>query len=454
MRETPLDRPATPVMRGAFPEEMTIVTSVQTRLAELEERRAGLEAQLQEIHDRAGDRALTEGEQQRWDRLTAGLDNIKHEKRELIRELAANPANRISGDGATGAPEHPEHSPRPGNALRDSALRVIEQSSRGGLLPDHAAQRTTALVDSGPAPNRRLAARWAIAAGDPEYREAFAALLADPARGHLLWTPAQAEAYRRAAAVHSELRAMSVGLDAAGGFMVPLTLDPTILLTSDGSINPLRRISRVVQTATDSWTGITSAGATAEWKAEAAQVADGSPTVDDTPIPVHFGDSFVPYSSEVGMDAVNFLDELTRVLLAAADQLQATGYTTGTGTGQPKGIITALAGTASEINGSGTEALLAADAYTLQNALPPRSRPAPSGAPTSRSSTPSRRWRPPTGRCASPRSARASCCASPSTSSPPWTARSTRRPRPATTCCFMATFSSSSSWIASAPRSS
>jgi HK97 family phage major capsid protein len=64
--------------------------------------------------------------------------------------------------------------------------------------------------------------------------------------------------------------------------------------------------------------------------------------------------------------------EITKLLVDAADQLQATANTTGSGTGQPKGFVTALAGTAYEINGGGTEALSAADPYTLQNALGPR----------------------------------------------------------------------------------
>ncbi|MFI0486120.1 phage major capsid protein [Actinomadura sp. 9N215] len=38
-------------------------------------------------------------------------------------------------------------------------------------------------------------------------------------------------------------------------------------------------------------------------------------------------------------------------------------------------MVTALAGTASEINSSGTEALVAGDMYTIQNALPPRFQP-------------------------------------------------------------------------------
>ncbi|MGH4012202.1 MAG: phage major capsid protein [Pseudonocardiaceae bacterium] len=252
------------------------------------------------------------------------------------------------------------------------ALRTVEQAHSEGLLPDDAAEKVTALVEQGPWTSRSLSARWAITAGAPEYRTAFAKLLADPQKGHLLWTGAEHQAYQRVAAVQAEMRAMSVGTDSAGGYMVPLTLDPSILLSSAGSINPLRQISRVVQTATDQWQGVTSAGSTAEWKAEAAEVADASPALAPAPIPVHFGDAFVPYSFEVGMDAPNFLRELQMVLIDAADQLMATAYTTGSGTGQPKGIITALAGTASDINGGGTEALAMADAYTIQNALPPR----------------------------------------------------------------------------------
>jgi HK97 family phage major capsid protein len=89
-------------------------------------------------------------------------------------------------------------------------------------------------------------------------------------------------------------------------------------------------------------------------------------------IPVHFGDAFVPYSYEIGMDGVNFAQQIQTLLVDAADQLMATAYTTGTGSGQPKGIVIALAGTASKINGAGSEALVAGDAYSVQNSLPPR----------------------------------------------------------------------------------
>jgi HK97 family phage major capsid protein len=256
-------------------------------------------------------------------------------------------------------------------AVRDRALRTIERAHRSGDLPDYAAERASGLVEHGPQRDRTLAAQWAATTGAEAYRTAFAKLLADPTRGHMLWSAEEQGAYQAVAEVQGQMRAMSL-TDSAGGYMVPLTLEPSIILTGTGSINPLRQVSRVVQTVTDQWQGVKSAGVTAEWIAEATQVADAAPTLDDVPITVHKGDAFVPFSFEVGMDAPNFLNELQTLLLDAADQLQATAFTTGSGTGQPKGIITALAGTASEINVITSETFAAADVFAIQEALPPR----------------------------------------------------------------------------------
>jgi hypothetical protein len=69
------------------------------------------------------------------------------------------------------------------------------------------------------------------------------------------------------------------------------------------------------------------------------------------------GDVDVLYSYEVGMDALDFLGQLRVVIMDAADQLQATAYTTGSGTGQPRGIITAVAAVpGGVVAGTGTEA--------------------------------------------------------------------------------------------------
>ena len=65
---------------------------------------------------------------------------------------------------------------------------------------------------------------------------------------------------------------------ANGGYLVPFTLDPTIILTNAGSANPFRQISNVKTTATNDWNGVTSAGVNAGWLAEGTEDSDHSPT--------------------------------------------------------------------------------------------------------------------------------------------------------------------------------
>ncbi len=319
------------------------------------------------------------------DKLTDAQDDRYHELRAEYRELdreeqLAELRERIAAGTVRlepGAPTDAEYRDDPvlESSTRSIALRTIDRGHRCGELPDFAAERATTLIETDPATNRGLAARWAVAAGSEHYASAFCKLLADPARGHMLFDEREHAAYKAVAAVQGEMRAMGISPDASGGFMVPLTLDPAILLTNAGTINPLRRVSRVVQTVTDNWNGVSSAGVVANWYAEHAEVSDDSPTLAQPSIPVHRGSAFIPYSFEFGMDAPNALTELQKLLLDGADRLMSTAYTTGTGTGQPTGIITALAGTASVITPTTAETFAAADIYKLIEALPPRWQP-------------------------------------------------------------------------------
>ena len=172
---------------------------------------------------------------------------------------------------------------------------------------------------------------------------------------------------------------MGIGGSGNGGdAMVPLTLDPAILLSSAGSTSSLRQISRVATIATDSWHGVSSAGVTAEWRDEFEESSDATPTLTDPVVPVHRGSAFVPYSFEVEQDAVQFITELQKLLLDAALQLSDTAYTTGSGTGEPTGFVTSLvasAGTVPLVTPGTPETLVAGDLYTVQNALPPRFQP-------------------------------------------------------------------------------
>ena len=258
-----------------------------------------------------------------------------------------------------------------GDGLR-AGHEAIAAASRSGLLPDSGAERATALLDHGAPRDRSLAGRWAAAAGDPDYAAAFAAVVMDPVRGHLEWTPEQSEAYRTAKLVQDELRAMSL-TDAAGGYMVPLVLDPAIMLTSAGVSSTLRARARVVTTIGDSWNGVTSAGTTSEWLGEASEAADGSPTLGQPSVPVYKLSTFVPYSVEVGMDGMSFLVELQRVMLDSANSAAELAYAVGDGSGKPTGLVTGLvAATTPVVASASANAFAAADIYALQNALGPR----------------------------------------------------------------------------------
>jgi HK97 family phage major capsid protein len=72
--------------------------------------------------------------------------------------------------------------------------------------------------------------------------------------------------------------------NANGGYLVPFTLDPTVILTNTGSANPYRQISAVKRTATNNWNGVASTGMNAAWLAEAGVVADNSPTFSNIQI--------------------------------------------------------------------------------------------------------------------------------------------------------------------------
>ena len=303
--------------------------------------------------------------------VDSALSIIKNGTLSYMADDAPAPTHRTVNPDADPVASHAAY----GTGPHDRAKRTVEQLHTKGLLPDFGAERVTRLIAEGASPERQLAARWAAAAGSMEYLSAFAKLAADPTRGHMKWTPEEAEAYRAVDALKPHFQKdMQLGTG-TGSELVPLTLDPSIILTNDGAINPLRAISRVVQTATDKWQGVTSAGATAEWKAEATEVADGSPTLADPSIPVHLADCFVPYSFEIGQDAVDFLGELRPVMVDAVQNLLATAYTSGSGTGQPTGVHTALAASSnpdSEIAPATAETLASADVYTVQNTLPAR----------------------------------------------------------------------------------
>lgn len=304
--------------------------------------------------------------------LRAEFAELEVQERHAARALAANVRGQlrsgtavvdraVNSDGSDYVPVDRKF----GDNLQDKAKRAIDHSFKRQGLPDHAAEAATSVVTKGPKRERDIASKWAVNSGSDAYLRAFSKLISDPDKGHLLFEPDELHAYQRA----SETRAAMSLTDSAGGYLIPLSVDPSIMLTNAGSNNAIRQIARVETIATDVWYGVTSAGATSEWKVENAQAADGSPTLGQPSVPVYLADTFVQASYEIVGDGLNFVQELGRIMKDSVDNLHNVAFTTGTGVGQPTGFVTALDGTSSEIAPTTAEVFATADVFKLQNSL-------------------------------------------------------------------------------------
>jgi HK97 family phage major capsid protein len=187
----------------------------------------------------------------------------------------------------------------------------------------------------------------------------------------LEWIAAERQAYERVSRLKGEQRALSL-TDSAGGFLVPFEFDPTVIITNAGSTNPLLEISRVVVSVSDVWHGVSSYGVTASWDAEASEVSDDSPSFSEQAIPNYKAAAFVPFSIELAMDAPSLVSEIGKLLSDGTLQLLNVPLTTGSGSGSPTGIITALTGGSSVVSAGTANTLVAADVYNVQSSLGPR----------------------------------------------------------------------------------
>lgn len=154
--------------------------------------------------------------------------------------------------------------------------------------------------------------------------------------------------------------------------MAPFQVDFKINLVSAGSVNPLLQWARVVHSTSDAWHGINSNGVVSEWLAEAAEASDTSPTLAEPTVPNYKASTWVPYSVEIAMDAVDLVSQLGQLISDSQLQLLNEAWTNGGGTGGPTGLITKLTGSSSVVNAGTGATISAADVYALQNSLGPR----------------------------------------------------------------------------------
>ena len=253
----------------------------------------------------------------------------------------------------------------PASELRGRAKTAVEEveSYMSDDQKEAVSQKLSKVDDP-----RGIIPNLVIRTGSDDYRKAFQKAMAGRQD---LWTHDE----RTAVASLEEYRTAMSLTGSAGGFAVPFTLDPTLILTNAGTNNPIRQVARSVSITTDAWNGLSSAGATAEWLDENAEAADASPTFAQPNIPVYKGSAFVQGSIEISQDYQAIESDIGMVIADAKDRLEGTAFISGAGTTEPTGIITALDGGASEVADSGSEGTMqVSDVYRVQEALPPRYR--------------------------------------------------------------------------------
>jgi HK97 family phage major capsid protein len=301
--------------------------------------------------------------QEAWDINSRELADLRAE--ELAEGYAAGAYSTEHGSDRGPTVRHPAAPPHL-RADQDRALRTIERhaslSERGAVAMERLVRENDPLGQG---------ARYLHAVGAPAYLSAFGKLIADPQFGHLRFTPDEVQAMQRVDLVEQERTALATSPGAQGGFAIPYTLDPSVLMSGTGALNPVRQIATVETISTHDWKGVSSDGVTASYVAEAVEAADASPVLAQPAISTAQGRAFVPFSIEIGQDWNSLQSELMRLIRDARDVLDATQFLTGTGTNAPSGVLTGLT-TTQRVQTNTIAVYAVGDPWLLKAALPAR----------------------------------------------------------------------------------
>jgi HK97 family phage major capsid protein len=301
--------------------------------------------------------SLTEGEEKRLAWLTE-LNKLHR------RAIAADMDSDISEYRQGGPPGDLRTASRV--EVRDRALKVLESEGRH-LAPfqqDHVDRllRTHSIDCDG-----SVIAKMLLVTETEAYRSGFQKAITQE-------RPAFTADETRAL---NEYRVANEGTGSSGGFGLPVLIDPTVILSSGALEAPLLGISRMITITTDQWKGVSAPGVVWHYDVESAVVADGSVTMTQPAITVYKADAFIPYTVEVGQDYPGFADEMSKLMAQGYIDLLAANTCSGSGSSQPTGIFTAMAGTTSPahivVTTAGT--LSATDVRKAWSTLPERFRP-------------------------------------------------------------------------------
>jgi HK97 family phage major capsid protein len=322
--------------------------SIQAEMSQLL-KSAGFPGGLTEdVLDPAADK-LTEGQTTAMSRYTSAIERLA-EERDALR------AERLASDRFWSAMANPRAVEGPSDAARftpkghpmiasnasrtdyqSAALRAIEAAR----LAPSAADRLDLVVRSEPTSAH---ARYIAAVSDPAYFDAFGAIMADQKAAAIELGPEERAAVREARNASAGLR-LALGEDPGGlstGWPLPMQIDPTLIITGDGSRNPLRRLATVRTIVGKTLTVVTAAQVSAGYGAEGTDVTEVTPSPTPVKLTAERGTAFVRLTFELVEDLVGATGEVMRLFSDARDNLEAQKFCIGTGSDEPEGIVTGL----------------------------------------------------------------------------------------------------------------
>jgi len=343
-------------------------------LTELRHEYKELRTRATEMLSRADGQDLSGDEATEFEELAQALEAIRE-------EVERGEAAIASLTEAAGKPGQTEKTPsvaprRSSDGNREMALRSIERQHKTGNFEAREAERAEAMLNSGPARGRDFNARMLTVTSSDAYAEAFVKMAIDPATGASRFTAEEAAAWRAGGDLMQEARAsMAIGAPSTGGSLVPSHLNPNVVLTNDSQKNDLLSLARQETISVSSYNAVTSEGATSFWKAELEASTPGEPTFGPENIPLHKANTWVRWSIEQESDAAGaFLSQIKDIIRESANDLISQAIATGSGDGEPTGLLTALLASANPdivVDHLG-EALDEESLYRLQRLLAPR----------------------------------------------------------------------------------
>lgn len=315
---------------------------------------ASMDERIKELDTEAGVRPLDDEARAEWaaiqDARTSFADAKKEveARRQYVASLASEPKSReehrsLTTPAKSRIPENlfdlAEYRSRTSSQdamvalMKDGAKKAAEQAvyPHPNATPKGTVERIQALLEQ--AGDDPTFSRLVLSTMDPNYQRAF--FKGITGRPEMM-TPAE-----RAA-----VATVGAGAVATGGYAIPVTLDPTILLTSNGATNPLRQIARVetITGAGNEWHGVSSSGITlTRGPAEGSAITPNTFTLGQPKVTVQPVKGEVQYSIESDEDWPRLQSEIARMVQDAKDVEEADAFVNGVGTTvYPEGIVAGL----------------------------------------------------------------------------------------------------------------